>query len=85
MEPDEAGRIAFRDSRRAIVDQWLRWRGEAFTWGLTADEVAGFVASLGLDLLELVGSEDLRARYLTGRCTELPLAMGELICVVRKP
>ncbi|HUE95398.1 MAG TPA: SAM-dependent methyltransferase, partial [Longimicrobiaceae bacterium] len=85
MEPDDAGRIAFRDSRSAIVDRWLRSRGEAFTWGLAADEVAGFVASLGLDLLELVGSEDLRARYLTGQRAELPLAAGEMICVVRRP
>jgi methyltransferase (TIGR00027 family) len=85
MEPDEDGRIAFRRSRRGFVDAWLRARGEPFTWGIDREAVAEFVRPLGLELLEIAGAAELRARFLAPLGVAPPLAIGESLCVVRKP
>jgi methyltransferase (TIGR00027 family) len=85
MERDAEGRVAFRRSRRAVVDRWLRARGEPFMWGIAREEVPAFVEGLGLESIEIVGDGELRERYLVGWSGNPALAAGEMISVVRRP
>lgn len=85
MEPTEDGRVAFRGSRRGIVDAWLRARREPFTWGIAREALAAFVRPLGFEVVDVAGDADLRARYLTGLGIDAPLAAGEVVCVLRRP
>jgi methyltransferase (TIGR00027 family) len=81
LAPDERGRIGFRRSRRSLVDAWLRIRREPFTWGIDAARIPAFVEPLGLRAVQIVGTEELRARYLAPAGIADPPAEGEEICV----
>jgi methyltransferase (TIGR00027 family) len=85
MEPMGDGRIAFHGSKRAFVDRWLRSRDEPFTWGIAPDRIEGFVREIGLELVRIAGAGDLRTHYLAPNGIEAPLAVGEHLCVVRRP
>lgn len=85
MKPDRHGRLAFRGSRRGLVDAWLTARGEAFTWGVAPDQIGGFLEPLGLRPTQIVGHNELRARYLTPAGINDVLAEGEGICVCAVP
>lgn len=81
MEKQKGGRVGFRRSSR-LVDIWLRLRNESFKWGMSREQVAGFLKERGFKLCDLVTAETLRSKYLTpARLKNLPLAEGECICV----
>jgi methyltransferase (TIGR00027 family) len=81
METQSDGRIGFRNSSRA-VDAWLRLRGESFKWGSPRERLPDFLSARGFTQREIITSETLRGKYLTGEQLEgLPLADGECISV----
>jgi hypothetical protein len=55
--------------------------GEPFTWGIAPAAVPRFGESLGLRVLQIVGTDELRARYLTPAGIADALAEGESICL----
>jgi methyltransferase (TIGR00027 family) len=75
MERDPAGRIAFRGSS-ALVDCWLRWRGEPFRWGVRREDLPVYLRERGFALRELVTPAIFRKRYLAG-LEGRPLAEGD--------
>jgi methyltransferase (TIGR00027 family) len=81
MTPDHHGRIAFRRSRRGLVDAWLSARGEPFTWGISPAAVPAFLEPLRLRAVQIAGADELRARYLAPARIGDALAEGESICV----
>jgi methyltransferase (TIGR00027 family) len=44
--------------RSALIETWLRWRGEPFMWALPPAEMAGLLAEHGFALLALASSQD---------------------------
>lgn len=81
METQRGGRIGFRESSRA-VDAWLRLRGESFKWGSHRALIGDYLAARGFAVRDIITSETLRTKYLTGeRLRHLSLADGECICV----
>ena len=76
MERDAKGRIRFR-KQTALVDWWLRWRGESFRWGIETENVARFISPLRVR--RVYGDNDLRK--LGPADGEKTLAAGELICL----
>lgn len=55
------GTITFEGGDRILEN--VRRLGEPWTFGLRPEEVAGFLARFGLELLEDVGADDYRRRY----------------------
>jgi methyltransferase (TIGR00027 family) len=84
MTPDENGRIAFRRSRRGLVDSWLRSRGEPFTWGIRRERLEPFLGPCGLRVLEVADAATLRDRYLTPLGIQAVLAEGEECALCEK-
>jgi len=85
MEPDPEGRVAFRGSRRGLVNRWLARRSEPFTWGVAREGVSALVAPLGWRVVEIADAPVLRTRYLEPLGLALRLAEGEAICLCEKP
>jgi O-methyltransferase involved in polyketide biosynthesis len=83
MEPREDGEVAFRGSGRGL-DAWLSNRREPFTWGIPREAVAGLVAPMGLEVIDMAGEKEFRSRYLRGHMGGAALAAGEIACVLRK-
>lgn len=46
------GTSGFRPNSR-LIDWWLSWRGEPFTWSMEPDAMRGFLESHGFHLLEI--------------------------------
>ena len=84
MTPDERGRIAFRRSRRGLVDSWLSARGEPFTWGIRRERLGSFLGPLRLAITEVVAAGTLRQRYLTPLGIRAVLAEGEECALCEK-
>jgi methyltransferase (TIGR00027 family) len=80
METRGDGRCAFR-GESALVDAWLRLRGEPFRWGVSRAGLGEFLGARAFSLREVFDSEALRGRYLSGELARLPLAEGECVCV----
>jgi len=81
MTPDQTQRIRFHNSSH-LVDQWLDFRGEPFTWGISRAEVGAYLADLGFDLIELAGHVELRQQFLAELPGKSPdLAEGECLAV----
>ena len=84
MTPDENGRIAFRRSRKGLVDSWLAARGEPFTWGIRRERLGSFVTPMGLAVTEVAAAGTLRERYLTPLGIRAVLAEGEECALCEK-
>jgi len=84
MTPDEDGRIAFRRSRRRLIDSWLQSRGEPFTWGIRRERLEPFLGPCGLSVLEMASAATLGDRYLTPLGIRAVLAEGEECAVCEK-
>lgn len=84
MEPGPDGRIAFADSS-PLVDAWLKWRKESFTWGLARRDLEGYLAARGFSLQGSADETDLRG-LLPAHCSEARIAAGEkLALTARRP
>lgn len=81
MEPDERGGLAYRGST-PLARAWLRLWGEPLRWGVARGELGPFLDGLGLELLEVATSPDLRARYLPAT-SSAEVARGESLAVAR--
>lgn len=46
------GGSGFRPYSR-LIDWWLSWRGEPFTWSMEPDAIQGFLESRGFKLIEM--------------------------------
>lgn len=84
MEPQPDGQVDFPGST-PLVRPWLRMVGEPFTWGVRREELPAFLAARGFSLVEVVGADLLRQRYLdpaglAGR----RLAVGEYVAVAER-
>ena len=79
MVPDDTGKIRFHNSSR-LVDWWLQFKNEPFTWGMKVKDVNEFISSCGFTLIEIVDDDVLRKSYLdpngVGQAT---LAVGEYL------
>lgn len=81
MEPQGNGQIDFPGST-PLVRPWLRTVGEPFTWGVRREDVPQFLAARGFSLLEMVGADLLRQRYLApAGLADRRLAVGEYVAV----
>ena len=81
MEPQQNGRIAFRNSSK-LVDVWLKRRGEPFRWSVLETEIENFLDEKDFSLEGLDNAKTFRRRYLTApELSKLPLAEGESLCV----
>jgi len=81
LELQTDGRIGFRRSG-IVVDRWLKMGGEPFQWGISRDDLPGFLKANGFKSHQLVTHETLRARYLLPiGLVRARLAEGECICV----
>lgn len=79
MVPDESGKIRFHNSSR-LVDWWLQYRNEPFTWGMKENNANEFLSSCGFTLTEIVNDEELRKTYLEAEGQgQLELAVGEYL------
>jgi methyltransferase (TIGR00027 family) len=76
MERQHDGRIRFQRQTR-LVDWWLRQRGEPFAWGADRSHMAEFARPW--QVVRIFDQADLRALDLSS--ADLPLAVGELICL----
>lgn len=83
MEPGNDGKVSFRNATW-LLDSWLWWRGEPFTWGIRRGELPAYLQERGLTLLELAGPQTLRNRYCNAEHTTLPLAEGEYLCLAER-
>ena len=81
MQPDERGKIAFRQSRQGLINAWLSMKREPFTWGIAPEAIPSFLTPLGLGVREIAGADQLRERYLTPLGLTGLLAEGEAICL----
>jgi methyltransferase (TIGR00027 family) len=63
------GTVTFDGAGRLLRN--VQRLGEPWTFGLPPDEVAGFVARFGLSLLDDVGADDYRRRYLGASARDL--------------
>ncbi|MEP4079069.1 SAM-dependent methyltransferase [Haloferula sp.] len=80
MERDANGSIGFR-GENPLIAQWLDARNEPFLWGISRNDLPGFLKANGIHQVELTDHVELRHRHLAPRGLEaLPLAQGELIC-----
>lgn len=82
MEPRPDGRIAFAGAS-PLVSAWLRWRKEAFTWGLARQDLDGFLASRGFALEQAADDASLRKRYGEG-VKGARIAVGEKLALASR-
>lgn len=81
MRQEAGGSICF-SGQSGWVGRWLQRRGEPFLWGISGEDLPGFLEGCGLRCLEVVDDERLREEILVpAGLGELPLAQGECICV----
>jgi len=59
------GRLGFRP-RSWLVERWLAWRGEPFTWALEPDAMQRFLAAHHVRLLEMVLTNQLTEQSAAG-------------------
>lgn len=52
------GTIGFRP-RSSLVDRWLAWRGEPFTWAMDPAKLGDFLAPLGFNVIASTSGRDL--------------------------
>lgn len=81
MEQRKNGSIQFQNAN-PLIALWLGKRREPFLWGISRNELPGFLRSHGLQSSELNDHGDLRNKHLSPRHLDhLELAKGELLCV----
>ena len=84
MEARPGRTLAFYNGTR-VIDWWLRWRGEAFRWGVARAAVGDFIAQFGWRLASISSPEELRRRFLAPHDLEhAPLAIGESIALAMR-
>jgi methyltransferase (TIGR00027 family) len=80
LEPQPDGSANFPHAS-PLVSWWLKRRGERFRWGISRDDLPGYLAENGFHCDEILDEGAFRCRYLTAPFQrELPLAEGELLC-----
>jgi methyltransferase (TIGR00027 family) len=82
MEPGPGGRLSFHNATRLATAVLALWR-EPFRSSLRREELATFLAPLGLVPVELADAARLRERYLAGHGTPA-LAVGELAVLAKR-
>jgi methyltransferase (TIGR00027 family) len=83
MEPRGDGKISFHNATR-LLDSWLRWRGEPFTWGVRREALSSYLHEGGFSLQQLATPETFRRRFCNPGLSAIPLAEGEYICLVER-
>lgn len=66
------GSSGFRP-RSALIERWLAWRGEPFTWALEPDAMPDFLAAHRFRLVEMA----LTRQFSTPSSTSVPMLEGE--------
>jgi methyltransferase (TIGR00027 family) len=67
MEPTDDGKVSFRNATR-LLDPWLWWRGEPFTWGVRREALSSYLRDRGFSLQQLA----------------IPLPEGEYVCLAER-
>jgi len=83
MEPTDDGKISFHNATR-LLDSWLRWRGEPFTWGMRREALSSYLHEAGFSLQQLATHETFRWQYCSPAFSAIPLAEGEYICLAER-
>jgi len=83
MEPTGDGKISFHNATR-LLDSWLWWRGEPFTWGVRREALSSYLHEGGFSLQQLATPETFRRRYCNPGLSAIPLAEGEYICLAER-
>lgn len=83
MEPTDDGKISFHNATR-LLDLWLRWRGEPFTWGVRREALSSYLHERGFSLQQLATPETFRRRYCKPSLSAIPLAEGEYVCLAER-
>ena len=83
MEPTDDGKISFRNATW-LLDTWLRWRGEPFTWGVRREALSSYLHERGFSLQQLATPETFRGQYCSPMPSAIPLAEGEYVCLAER-
>jgi len=83
MEPTDDGKISFRNATR-LLDAWLRWRGEPFTWGVRREALSSYLHERGFSLQQLATPETFRCQYCSPTLSAIQLAEGEYVCLAKR-
>lgn len=83
MEPRGDGKISFHNATR-LLDFWLRWRGEPFTWGVRREALSSYLHERGFSLQQLATPETFRWQYCSPMLSAIPLAEGEYVCLAER-
>jgi methyltransferase (TIGR00027 family) len=83
MEPTDDGKISFRNATR-LLDAWLWWRGEPFTWGVRREALSSYLHERGFSLQQLATPETFRCQYCSPTLSAIPLAEGEYVCLAKR-
>ena len=83
MESRPNGTTSFHNATW-LLNIWLKWRGEPFTWGIRRDALGSFLRDRDFALRELTTSESLHSRHCNAESTSPPIAVGELMCVAER-
>jgi methyltransferase (TIGR00027 family) len=84
IEPQPDGALNFPSATR-FVRPWLALVGEPFTWGVKRQDLPRYLEERGFALIELVGAEELRERYLApAGLADRRLAVGEYLALARR-
>ncbi len=73
------GRAGFRP-HSWLIERWLAWRGEPFTWAIAPEAIAGFLAQRGFQLVEMALTQEFSRPQNGGACGALD---GEHLAVCR--
>jgi methyltransferase (TIGR00027 family) len=78
MDERSPGDFLFRNATR-LMQAWLGWKHERFTWGLPRDKMADFLGASGYKLMDSMADTELRESLLSPKNRDTPLAIGEYV------
>jgi methyltransferase (TIGR00027 family) len=78
MDERLPGDYRFRNATR-LMDGWLKWKRERFTWGLSPEKLDGFLREAGFKLIGRMADTELRESLLSPKNRDAPLAIGEYV------
>lgn len=82
MEEQNKGNYQFKNASR-IVNLWLRFKNEIFTWGIKETQLSTFLIQSGFQLLLNKSHTELRLDFLLEKNKNSPLAIGENIALAQ--
>jgi O-methyltransferase involved in polyketide biosynthesis len=80
MDERSPGDYRFRNATR-LMQAWLGWKHERFTWGLPRDKMDDFLGASGYKLMDSMADAEFRSSLLSPANRDAGLAIGEYVVV----